>query len=131
MPSLSTTSDANPRLPPASVATTSKCKAPPAVTGRTIGTVARHVPACAVPADVAATPFTVTAVTPTTSLVCTITSAAPLVNMVSVDGDAICTTGAVVSTTSTEKPPAALLPAPSVALQLTAVAPIGNPLPDA
>ena len=96
-----------------------------------IGTVARHVPAWAVPlVSVAATPLTITLPTPTTSLAWSTTSAVEPDSSTSGDGDVICTNGAIVSRTITLNPALVTLPAASVAEQVTRVTPIANPLPE-
>ena len=101
MPSLSTTFIAVPVFPAASVTDTPMVSALPGADG----TVARQVPACAVPfVRVAATPFTSTALAPTTSLTCTVTSAVGAVSIASAEGDVTATSGGVVSCTVTVIP---------------------------
>src|ERR1051326_2431154 len=132
MPSLSTSSVAAAALPAPSSARASNRSAPPGAMGSEIGTVARHVLAWGEPVvRVAATPFTLTAVTPTTSVVCTTMSAVEADSSTSGDGDVISTDGPVVSRTITGNVPDAELPAASVAAQFTNVVPSANPLPDA
>src|SRR5207253_8853537 len=101
MPSLSTTFIAVPVFPAASATDTPMVGALPGADG----TVARQVPACAVPlVRVAATPFTSTALAPTTSLTCTVTSAVGAVSIASAEGDVTATSGGVVSCTVTVIP---------------------------
>src|SRR5689334_9352231 len=132
MPSLSTRSVAAAALPAPSSARASNRSTPPAATGSEIGTAARHVLACGEPVvRVAATPFTLTAVTPTTSAACTTRSTLDADSSTSGDGDVICTVGAAVSRTITGNAPFAELPAASVATQFTTVVPIAKALADA
>ena len=131
MPSLSTRSVRVPALPAVSDARTSKRSTPPGATGSATGTVASHVPACAVPTvRVASTPFTVTAAIPTVSFAWTTTAKVEPDNSASAE-DVICTSGAIVSLTMTLNPALAILPVASVAEQVTAVDPIAKTLPDA
>ena len=124
---MSTTLPAVPAFPAASAADTPTVSALPGDTG----TVARHVPACGVPpVRVAATPFTITALTPTTSVTCITTSEVAAMSSASGDGDVTVAAGAVVSTTVTWNVAVAELPCVSDVEQLTVVVPSGNVDPD-